>query len=66
MIKVTNKMLNRFLEIMNNYDEFVFGDEQEIKQQLQTCLNTQGYWSACAIRLYYDKDLKDFRVENRF
>ena len=66
MIKVNNKMLKRFLEIMDDYGEFVFGSESEIKNQLQVCLNSQGYWSGCSIRLYYDKDLKDFRIESRF
>ena len=66
MIKVNDKILKRFLEIMEDYGEFVFGTEEEIKNQLQVCLNSQGYWSACSIRLYYDKDLKDFRIESRF
>ena len=66
MIKVDNKILKRFLEIMDDYGEFVFGNAEEIKNQLQVCLNSQGYWSACSIRLYYDKDLKDFTIESRF
>lgn len=65
-IKVNNKMLERFLEVMDEYGEFVFGDEKEIKQQLEICLNSQGYWSGCAIRVFYDKDLQDFTVESRF
>lgn len=65
-IKVNNKMLERFLEIMNDWGEFVFGEEQEIKKQLETCLNFQGYWSGCSIRVYYDKENKDFWVESRF
>lgn len=66
MRKVNKKMLKRFLAIMDNYDEFVFGTEKEIKKQLEICLNSQGYWSGCSIRVYYDKDTKDFRVENRY
>ena len=66
MIKVNNKMLNRFLEIMEDYGEFVFGDNEYLKKQLQVCLNSQGYWSGCSIRLYYNKDIKDFRIESRF
>jgi hypothetical protein len=66
MIKVNNKMLKRFLEIMDDYGEFVFGDEKQIKQQLETCLNRQGYWSGCSIRVYYDEDTKSFRIGNRF
>lgn len=66
MIKINDKILKRFLEIMDDYNEFVFGTEKEIKNQLQVCLNSQGYWSGCAIRLYYDKDLKDFTIESRF
>ena len=65
-IKVNDKMLRRFLEIMDNYNEFVFGSEEDIKRQLETCLNFQGYWSGCSIRVYYDKDIKDFYVGNRF
>ena len=65
-IKVNNKMLERFLQIMDDYGEFVFGDEEYLKKQLETCLNTQGYWSGVSIRIYYDKDIKDFYVESRF
>lgn len=65
-IKVNNKMLEKFLNVMDEYGEFVFGDEKEIKQQLEICLNSQGYWSGCAIRVFYDKDLQDFTVESRF
>ena len=66
MIKVNNKMLKRFLEIMDANDEFVFGDEKQIKQQLETCLNSQGYWSGCAIRVYYNENTKDFTIGSRF
>lgn len=66
MIKVNDKLLNRFLELMDNYGEFVFGTDKEIKKQLETCLNTQGYWSGCAIRVYYDQESKDFYVESRW
>lgn len=66
MIKVNKKMLERFLEIMDDYGEFVFGEEDYLKKQLETCLNTQGYWSGCAIRVYYDKDLKDFTIQSRY
>lgn len=63
-MKVNNKILKRFLEIMEDYGEFVFGTKEEIKKQLEVVLNTQGYWSGCAIRVYYDNN--DFRVERRF
>lgn len=66
MIKVDNKMLERFMEIMEDYDEFLFGTDKEIKQQLEICLNSQGYWSGCSIRVYYDKDTKDFRIGKRW
>lgn len=66
MIKVNNKMLKEFLELMDNYGEFLFGTEEEIKRQLETVLNSQGYWSGCSIRVYYDSDTKDFRIGNRF
>lgn len=66
MIKVNKKMLERFLEIMDSYGEFVFGSEEMIKEQLEICLNTQGYWSGCSIRVYYNEDTKDFSIESRF
>ena len=66
MIKVNNKMLKRFLEIMDDYGEFVFGDNKYLKEQLEVCLNRQGYWAGCSIRVYYDKDTKDFIVGNRW
>ena len=66
MIKVNNNMLKTFLNIMDDYNEFVFGDDAEIKQQLELCLNSQGYWSGCSIRVFYDKGTKEFYVESRF
>lgn len=66
MIKVNNKMLKEFLDLMDSYGEFLFGTEEEIKKQLELCLNSQGYWSGCSIRVYYDSDTKDFRIGNRF
>lgn len=63
-MKVNNKMLKQFLEIMDDYGEFVFGTEKEIKKQLEIVLNSQGYWSGCSIRVYYDNN--NFRVESRF
>jgi len=66
MIKVNKKMLERFYEIMDEYGEFLFGDDEEIRQQLEICLNSQGYWSGCAIKVYYDIDTKDFTIQNRF
>lgn len=66
MIKVNKKILERFLEIMDDYGEFVFGTDKEIQKQLEVCLNSQGYWSGCAIRVYYNKDTNDFSIESRF
>jgi len=66
MIKVNNKMLKQFLKIMDDYGEFVFGDEKYLKNQLETCLNNQGYWSGCSIRVYYDTEEKYFYTESRF
>lgn len=66
MIKITNEMFKRFLEIMDGHNEFLFGTDEEIKKQLEVCLNTQGYWSGCTIRVYYDEDAKEFFVESRF
>lgn len=65
-IKVNKKMFEEFMQIMEDYGEFVFGDEKQIKQQLETCLNFQGYWSGCSIRVYYNTDTKKFSVGNRF
>ena len=66
MIKVNKKMVERFLNIMEDYGEFVFGDYDYIKKQLEICLNSQGYWSGCSIRFYYNEDTKDFYVGSRF
>lgn len=66
MIKVNKKMLKRFLEIAENYGEMVFGDEKQIKEQLEMLLNRQGYWSGCRYRIFYDEYDKDFFVESRF
>lgn len=66
MIKVTDKMLKRFLEIMEDYGEFVFGENDYLKQQLEMCLNSQGYWSGCNIRVFYDIKKKDFYIESRY
>ena len=66
MIKVNNKMLERFLLIMDNYGEYVFGEKKDVKKQLEICLNSQGYWSGNYIRVYYDKNTKDFYIESRW
>jgi hypothetical protein len=66
MIKVNKKMLDRFIQIMDDYGEFLFGTKEEIKRQLESVLNAQGYWSGCAIRVYYDADTKDFTIGNRY
>lgn len=65
-IKVNNKMLDTFLQIMDDYGEFVFGTKTEIKKQLELCLNSQGYWSGCSIRVFYNDITKDFTIENRY
>lgn len=64
MIKVNNKMLEEFLDLMDSYGEFLFGTEEEIKKQLELCLNSQGYWSGCSIRVFYNNN--NFSVESRF
>lgn len=66
MLKVNNKMLNEFISIMEDYGEFLFGTKKDIKRQLEICLNSQGYFSGCAIRVYYNDNDKTFSVENRF
>ena len=66
MIKVNNKMFDDFLEIMGNYNEFLFGTKKELKKQLEICLNSQGYWSGNYIRLYYDTNEKRFTIEKRW
>ena len=50
---------------MDDFGEYVFGDEKQIKQQLEVCLNSQGYWSGCFVRVYYDNNSKTFRTEGR-
>lgn len=64
MIKVNKKMLKEFLDLMDSYGEFLFGTEEEIKKQLELCLNSQGYWSGCSIRVFYNNN--NFSVESRF
>ena len=66
MIKVTKKMVKRFKSIMEDYGEFLFGSDKDIQTLLAVCLNTQGYWSGCSIRVFYNEDTKDFEVESRF
>ena len=63
-IKVNKKMLNEFLELMEDFGEYVFGDDKQIKKQLELCLNSQGYWSGNSIRVYYKNNR--FSVESRF
>ena len=63
MIKVNKKILNEFLDLMKDFGEVVFGTDKEIKKQLQICLNSQGYWSGCSIRVYYRNNR--FVVESR-
>ena len=65
-IKVNKKMVERFLDIMDDYGEFVFGDYDYLKEQLEICLNNQGYWSGMSIRVYYNENTKDFAVASRF
>lgn len=65
-MKINNKMFKKFLKVINDYGEFVFGSDKEVKKQLELCLNNQGYWSGCSIRIYYDKNIEDFYVESRF
>jgi hypothetical protein len=66
MIKVNDTMFDKFLKIMDENDEFLFGDDEFLKNQLEVCLNSQGYWAGCAVRVFYDKDTEEFRVESRF
>lgn len=65
-IKVNNKMYKEFVNIMEDYGEFLFGNDRDIKEQLELCLNTQGYWSGNEIRVVYDKYMKEFRVEYKW
>lgn len=66
MIKVNNDIYKKFLDIMYEYDEPLFGDDDFLKKQLESCLNIQGFWSGCAIRVYYNDNDKTFSVENKF
>ena len=66
MIKVNDKMLEKFYNIMDDYNEFIFGDDEEIRRQLETCLNTQGYWSGCTINIWYDEYTKEFYAYSRY
>lgn len=66
MIKVTKKMVKQFLEVAEENGEFIFGDEAYLKEQLEVCLNRQGYWAGCMVRIYYDEDTKDFYTGSRW
>lgn len=66
MIKIDNKTYKKFVKIMEEYDEFLFGSDEEVKKQLELCLNRQGYWSACNVNIYYDEDTKSFYAKSRF
>lgn len=66
MIKVNKKMLNKFLQIMDDYGEFVFGDEKQLQNQLQVCLNSQGYWSGTYYRIFYDENTKEFYLKSKY
>jgi hypothetical protein len=59
-------MTEEFLAVMDSYNEFVFGEFEQVRKQLEICLNSQGYWSGCSIKVFYDNDNKKFYVENRF
>ena len=59
-VKVTKKMLKEFLDLMNDFGEYVFGDEKQIKKQLEVCLNSQGYWSGCSVRVYMEQEKQKY------
>ena len=66
MIKVDNEMFKKFIAIMEDYGECYFGEEDYLKKQLEIVLNSQGYWSGCYVRIYYNKDTKEFSIESRW
>lgn len=65
MIKVNKKMLDEFLDLMDDLGEFVgFYTTKQLKQQMEMVFNSQGYWSGCEYRIYYRNN--HYVVENRF
>lgn len=65
-MEINKKIVNDFVEYMENIGEFVFGDYKQIKQQLEMTLNYQGYWSGVYYRIYYDKDKKIFYAVSKY
>ena len=63
-IRLTDAEFDEFLELLDEYGEFAFGDPAEIKEQLETTLNIQGYWSGLQYRFYYDAE-RGFYVQAR-
>ena len=63
---MSNKKVKEFIDIMESYGEFLFGSFKDIKEQLEVCLATQGYWSGNSIRVYYNKNTKEFSIGGRF
>lgn len=60
-MEVNDKMYKEFMNTLELLDEPVFGNKQQIKSQLEVCLNSQGYWSGVNYRIYY----KDSKFESR-
>lgn len=64
-IKLTDDEVKQFLLLLDEYGEFVFGEFDEIKEQLESVLNARGYWSGVQYRYYYD-DEYGFYAESRW
>lgn len=64
MIKVTDKILEGFLDFCSQLGEYPFGSKAYLKNQLQSALNNQGYWAGVVYRIYYVNS--EFTAERRF
>ena len=62
------KKLIRFLEALDEYDEYFFsyGSIKKDYEFVTRILKAQGYWAGVHYRLYFDSDLNLTDVEERF
>jgi len=62
-IKVNDLQFENFKNICKEYNEFLVGDDDYLREQLDYALKIQGSWSGMAFRYYLEGD--DWRAEER-
>ena len=62
-IKVTDQQFKNFIIICEEKGELLFGDDEFLREQLNSLLNIQGYW--CGLRFRYYLFGEDWTVEQR-